>query len=380
MARPPTIYLDHAASAPTHPAVVEAMVACMLEVSGNASAVHRAGVRAALRVEAARTTIAQRMGADPKDLLFTSGGTESNNLAIKGLAMADDRRAGHIVTTAIEHPSVLAPIRWLQARGFEVTILSVDQQGFVCPDDLRRALRADTILVSIIHGNNELGTVQSLTELGQLCREAAVPFHVDACQSFTKVPLDLAALTVDLVSINAHKLYGPQGVGALWVRPGLRLEPGLHGGGQEAGLRSGTINTAGIVGFAAATNLATPARLSKLRTMRASLVSSLAERLPAARLNGPAGAALPHVVSLTFPGQDGKALFQALNRRGFQLSVGSACKAGSTDPSSTLLATGMSETMARSTLRISPGYDTREEQIEGLLTALEELLPQNQAP
>ncbi len=375
MPRQAGIYLDHAATAPALPAVVEAMVSAMQRAPGNASAVHRAGVRAALHVENARAAIAQRLGAAPSELSFTSGGTEANNWAVKGLATARGRTRGHLVTTAIEHPSVAEPLRWLVQRGFEATTLPVDGQGFVEPDDLRRALRPDTVLVSVIHGNNEVGTVQDLKALGSVCRQAGVPLHVDACQSFTKVPLDVSTLPVDLVTVNAHKLHGPQGVGALWVRPGLDLEPWQHGGDQEQGQRSGTLHVAGIVGFGKAVELATPERLEGLRRLRERFVARIERRLPMARVNGPQAGALPHVLSVSFPGVEGKALFQALNRQGFQLSLGSACKAGSTDPSPILLALGLSAADARSTLRISPGYDTRDDDLEALLLALERTLP-----
>ncbi len=367
-------YLDHAATTPIAPAVLEVMVAVLSAGAGNASAVHRAGVAAARAVEGARSGLAEALGSRAGRLVFTGGGTEANNLAIKGVALRGGRSSGHLICSAIEHPSVMEPMRWLATQGFDHSVLPVDGLGRVDPDDLRRALRPDTVLVSIIHGSNELGTVQDLDVLGRVCREADVPLHSDACQSFTKLPIQAEALPVDLLSVNAHKIHGPQGVGALWLRPGLPLEAQAHGGGQEGGLRSGTINTAGIAGFGAAVRAWDEAQIEALLARREQLVQGLEARFPAARLNGPRRGGLPHITSVRFPGFDGKILFQRLNRAGYLLSVGSACHATATTPSPVLLATGASPQDALSTLRISHGHDTSEQQIDGLLEALEAIL------
>ncbi len=373
MTNPPQTYLDHAASTPLATEAREAILSVFDSVATNASSVHQSGVLAALAVERARHRLARPLNARAQDLVFTSGGTESNNLAIIGTALAGGRRQGHLIHSAIEHPSVVAPMRWLESRGFERSVLPVDGRGRVDPDDLRRSLRPDTVLVSIIHGSNELGTVQDLAALGQVCEEAEVPLHSDACQSFGKIPLDLAERWVDLLSINAHKLHGPQGVGALWLDGGHRLEPTAHGGGQERALRSGTHNTAGIAGFAAAVDAFDTARLTALRARQQQLIRGLEDRFPRARLNGdPRG--LPQIVSVTFPGAEGKKLFQGLGRAGFQVSLGSACHASATTPSPVLLACGLTPEDALSTLRISPGHDTPMDRIEALLDTLEVLL------
>lgn len=375
-----SIYLDHAATSPLHPGVLEAMLACFRGGVGNASAIHQSGVRAARLVEQGRLVLSRRLGGQPEELIFTSGGTEANNLALKGAALAGNRRCGHVVTTAFEHSSVRESVRWLQGRGFEVTFLPVDGRGVVAPEVLRASLRADTVLVSVIHGHNELGTVQPIEALGTVCRQADVLLHVDACQSYARMPLDVASLPVDMVSINAHKLGGPQGIGALWVRTGVPLEVLLHGGGQERGLRSGTSNTAGVVGFATAVELTTPEGTQRLARQRAEFVEGLRDRLPGAWVNGPGQGALPHIISVTLPEVEGKWLFQQLNRRGFRVSLGSACRAGSTDPSQALLAVGLTEGLARSTIRVSPGYDTRDEDLDQLIDALAELVSTGVAP
>ncbi|MFH1470016.1 MAG: cysteine desulfurase family protein [Pseudomonadota bacterium] len=374
------IYLDNAATTHPEPEVIEAVAAAMASGTGNASAIHRAGVQASLLVERARVTIAARLGADPAGLLFTSGGTEANNLAILGVAQAGGRARGHLLCSAIEHPSVRQPLEQLARQGFDLEILPVDSTGRLAPDTLHHALRPDTVLVSVIHGSNELGTVQDAASIAAICAEARVPMHLDACQSYTRVPLDLGAVQADLVSINAHKIHGPQGVGALWVRPGTALDPVVHGGGQERGLRPGTLNTAGIAGFAAAVALATPARTAQVTALRAHLVAGLRERLPWARIHGPREGTLPHVLSVAFPGAMGKDLFMALNRRGFLVSLGSACSAGSTAPSAVLTAAGVSPALARATLRISPSHHTTRADLEALLDALVELTQPGAAP
>jgi cysteine desulfurase len=289
------------------------------------------------------------------------------------VARANGRDRGHLLCTAIDHPSVLEPLRRLAAGGFALDVLPVDGQGFLDPGDLARALRRDTVLVSVIHGHNELATVQPLAPLAAVCAEAGVPLHVDACQSFTRVPIDVASVPIALVTLNAHKIHGPQGVGALYVRPGTHLWPGQVGGGQERGLRAGTLNTAGIVGFAEAVAQASPERLAWLHDLRSFLAAALVDRLPGVVLHGPRDGALPHVLSAAFPGCVGQDLLLALARRGYQVSAGSACKAGSGEPSRALLAAGVEADMARATLRISPSHQTTRAEIEDLIDALVDL-------
>jgi len=374
MCPPPLTYLDHAATTPVAPEVLQAMADVYASPAANASSLHRAGVAASYFIVRARYQVATALGTDTDRLTFTSGGTEANNLAIQGVALAGNRRSGHLVCSAIEHPSVLEPMRWLAGRGFDLTVLPVDGQGRVCPDDLAHSLRPDTVLVSIIHGNNELGVIQDLQALGEVCRGAGVPFHSDACQSFTKVALEPDRLPVDLLSINAHKIHGPQGVGALWHRQGQPLEPTLHGGGQEHRLRSGTLNTAGITGFGAAATLSSDATRATLLSRHRQMVEGIQGRLPQARINSPIQGGLPHILNVTFTGADGKKLFHQLNRAGFMISLGSACHATAATPSHVLTAIGKNAEEALSTVRISHGQDTSPEQISTFLDMLGALL------
>jgi len=374
------VYLDHAATTPIDPGVLAAMNEFLCAGPGNASAIHQAGVRVARGVEKARLIIARRLRAQPDEIIFTSGGTESNNLAIKGLALAAAQRGRRLVSSQVEHPSSERCLRWLQEQGFQVTRLPVDRHGGVDPDELAHALRPDTILVTLLHGNNELGTVLDLAPIASACHQARVPLHLDACQSFCKLPLAVGP-GIDAISLNAHKLHGPTGVGALWLRRGMQIEALLHGGGQEAGLRSGTTNAAGIVGFGKAVRLATPERAAELAQRRAQLIAGLRSRLPEVIINGPRAAALPHVLSITLPGVDGKALFMELNRRGFMLSAGSACSASSTAPSPVLLAIGLSAEQARASLRISLGRQTTPDELDQLIDHLVSLTqPSGAAP
>jgi len=371
MRPPPLTYLDHAATTPVAPEVLQAMADVYASPAANASSLHRAGVAASYFIVRARHQVATALVTEADRLTFTSGGTEANNLAIQGVALAGGRRSGHLVCSAIEHPSVLEPMRWLAGRGFDLTVLPVDGQGQVCPDELARSLRPDTVLVSIIHGNNELGVIQDLRALGEVCRSASVPLHSDACQSFTKVPLEPHRLPVDLLSINAHKIHGPQGVGALWRRQGQPLGPTQHGGGQEHRLRSGTLNTAGITGFGTAATLADDATRATLLARHRQIVEGVQRCLPQARINSPIQGGLPHILNVTFTGADGSELFHQLNRAGFMVSLGSACHATTATPSHVLTAIGRSAQDALSTLRISHSHHTSPEQISTFLDMLE---------
>ena len=365
-----TIYLDHAATTPPVPAVLDAMQACALEAYGNASSIHTDGLRAARCVERARATLAACLKADPKEIVFTSGGTESNNLALKGVMGV--RGGRHMITSAIEHPSVLNVCDWLESLGHAVTRLPVDGEGRVDPADVRRALRPDTALVSIIHGSNEMGTLQPLADIGAVCREAGVHFHVDACQTFTRAPIDVAAMGLDLVSVNAHKVHGPKGVGALFIREGVTVEPLLLGGGHESGRRAGTSNTPGIVGFGVAATLARDDEVARMVGLRDALIEAVLARVEGAHLTGPRHDRLCSIASFVFEGLSGKKLQRALSLRGITVSAGSACRSGSLAPSHVLLAMGVDETLAHGALRLSVGLTSTEEDISPAVDALVE--------
>ncbi len=369
------VYLDNAASTALDPAVATAMAPFLQRRPGNASAVHRPGVLAARGVERARAIVARRLNVQASRIFFTSGGTESNNLAIQGVARAlAERRGRHLVSSRVEHSSVSEPLRWLERQGFELSWLEVDSSGRVCPAAVARALRPDTALLSLIHGNNEIGTLQPVAAIGALCRQAGVLFHVDACQSFTREPMDLRALPIDLLSVNAHKLHGPKGVGALYVRSGVELEPLCHGGGQEQGLRPGTLNTPGIVGFGEAVLQAQPEQNQAVRAQRDWFAERLLHSVPDAQINGHPTEHLCHVLSATLPSIDGKTLFLELNRRGIHASLGSACSSAATTPSHVLSAIGLSPQQARRTLRFSLSRWTTRAHMQYVLDNILEIL------
>ncbi|PAU88442.1 IscS subfamily cysteine desulfurase [Pseudomonas sp. WN033] len=363
------IYLDYAATTPVDPRVAEKMMAC-LTLDGNfanpASRSHIYGWRAEEAVELARRQVADLVGADPREIVWTSGATESDNLAIKGVAHALAERGRHIVTSAIEHKAVLDSCRQLEREGFEVTYLSPGSEGVIEPQQLVAALRDDTILVSLMHVNNEIGTINDIAALGVVAHEHGVLFHVDAAQSTGKLPIDLKRLPVDLMSFSAHKTYGPKGVGALFVRRGLplRLEAQIHGGGHERGMRSGTLPTHQLVGMGEAFALAGQlmgeecARISALRDR---LLAGLAG-LDGVSLNGSAERRVPHNLNLGFAGVDGELLLLAL--KDLALSTGSACTSASVEPSYVLRGIGVSDQLAHSSLRLSLGRFTSEQEVD----------------
>jgi cysteine desulfurase len=345
------IYLDNAATTRPDPAVLAAMARAE-EDFGNASSVHRLGVAAAKAVERARAALAQALSARPEEIVFTSGGTEANNLALKGAALARGRR-GQIVVSAVEHPSVLEPARALQRLGWGLKVVGADRDGLVDPAAVAAALSSRTVLVSVMHANNEVGTLQPLAEIGRLCRRRGILFHTDASQSFTKEPLDPRRLGADLVTLSGHKIHGPKGVGALYVRAGVQLEPLLHGGGQEGGLRSGTYNTAGILGFGAAVALAQASDARRMRGLRDRLQARLGALIPGLRSNGHPRRRVCGILSVTLPKARSTELLQALSSAGVCVSAGSACAAAAEHPSHVLLAMGRSAEQAGRSLRLS---------------------------
>lgn len=370
MASMKPIYLDNAATTQLDPRVLDAMLPYFTERYGNAaSRTHRFGWEAEEGSEVARRQIANVIGADPKEILVTSGATESNNLALKGVLEAYPAKGRHLVTTAIEHPSVLDAARVLADRGAELTVLKVDAAGRIDPESVQAALRSDTVLVSVIHGNNETGVLQDAAAIGAICKRAGVLFHLDATQSFGKVPLDVETLQCDLLSASAHKIHGPKGVGMLYVRrraPRVRLVAQLDGGGHERGLRSGTLNVPGLVGFGAAAALASDAEEgSRLEGLRDQLEAALLERLDGILRNTPSRGRLPHILNVSFRGLEGEALLLGL--RGCALSSGSACASAALEPSPVLLALGRSREDARSAIRFSFGRFNTAEELEPII-------------
>jgi len=369
----PTIYLDNSATTPVAEAVVEAMLPHWRSTYGNPSSLHEAGMAARRAMEASRAEVAGCLGASPEEIVFTSGATEANNLAILGTALAAGE-TGHIVTTAIEHHAVLHTAQWLESRGIETTVLDVDSTGRVDPSQVRDALRDDTILVSVMAGNNEIGTIQPLEEIGEICRQRGIPLHTDAVQAYGKVPIPIDA--IDMLSVSAHKLHGPKGAGFLFLRKGVRIVPLVHGGGHERGVRSGTENVPGIVGLAAATHLAFEERdevTDRMRGFRERLISAI-EAIPGTRLNGHRTETLPHITNFSFQGIEGESLIMRLDERGISASTGSACSSPDLEASHVLVAIGVPLSMAHGSLRISTGRQTTADEIETFLEVLPEVV------
>ena len=370
------IYLDNNATTRVAEAVREAMLPWLGEDCGNPSSLHAPGRRAREALGAARRQVAALIGANPRRIVFTGGGSESNNLAIKGAAFARRERGDHIVTTAVEHPSVLGACRFLGRMGFQVTYLAVDERGWLDPERLREALREGTILVSVMMANNETGTLLPIGELCAAAREGGALFHTDAVQAAGKIPVDAEALGVDLLSLAAHKFHGPKGAGALYVRKGVEIEPLIHGGQQEGGLRGGTENVPQLVGMGKAAELAIGRlpRAEEVRRLRDRLEAGIRRLLPGARLNGHPESRLPNTLNMTLPGLRGESVVIALDQHGVALSSGSACKSGSPDPTHVLLAMGRSEEEAHCAVRFSLSHGTAEEDVDEALAALARVL------
>lgn len=367
-----TVYLDNAATTRPDPRVLDAVRAFADEGYGNPASTHAEGRATALALERARAVVAARLGAPADELVFTSGGTEANNLALFGVAWEHEARGRHLVTSVLEHASVLAPCAWLERHGWSVTRVPVDGEGFVDPDDVARSLRPDTVLVSIGHANAEIGTLQPVDDLAAACGARGVLFHSDACQSFTKAPLGGDRPLPDLVSLNAHKLHGPKGVGALRVRTGVRLQPLLHGGEQEGALRAGTPNTPGIVGFGKAVELADPIDNERVAALRDALLERILAGIPGALLNGPRQRRLCTNLNVSFPGCSGRALLAEMDRRGVRVSRGSACSSGSTRPSHVLTAIGRTPDQADGSLRLTLSRFTDAADLDAAFEALQQ--------
>jgi len=380
-----SIYLDHNSTTPVAPEVVEAMLPYFSGEFGNASSIHSFGQRARAAVERARESVAALVGARPAEIVFSSGGTESDNLAIFGIVGADSRARKHVVTTQIEHHAVLNACQALERQGVEVTYVPVSRAGVVDAQDVRRALRPETVLISVMHANNELGTVQPVEEIGRIAAEADVYFHTDAVQSAGKLPLAVERLGADLLALSAHKLRGPKGVGALYVRKGTRLRPLFYGGHHERDRRPGTENVAGIVGLGRAAELAVAnlaADAARIAALRDRLEAELVARVPHARINGAGAVRTPNTTNIVFPFVEGEALVIALDLKGVACSTGAACSAGAVEPSHVLTAIGLPADEARASLRFSLGHETSPADVEaaigiipGVVEHLRELSP-----
>lgn len=363
------IYLDNSATTPVAAEVLEAMAPYFCEAYGNASSLHASGREARQAIEEGRAKIAGALEVSPSEIVFTSGATEANNLTIIGMAFAHEEKR-HIITSKIEHHAVLHPCQWLESQGYEVTTLDVDATGQIDLEQLKDAIRKDTLLVSIMAGNNEIGTLQPVGEIGAICRERGVAFHTDAVQAYGKIQLPTDS--IDLLSVSAHKLHGPKGVGFLMVRKGISFTPLLHGGGHEGGRRSGTENTPGIVGLAAASSLAfnkMEETTARMRRFKRRLIDAI-NAIPGTRLNGHETESLPHIVNVSFQGIEGESLVMKLDEHGIETSTGSACSSPTLEPSHVLLAIGVPISMAHGSLRISTGRQTTEQDVDTFLDVL----------
>lgn len=370
-------YFDHNATTPVDPRVLEAMLPYFGPEYGNASSLHRFGQDARQGVESARRQVAAQLGCDAKDVVFTSGGTEADNLAVFGTVRSAPVPSRHVVTTQIEHPAVLNACEQLEREGVDVTYLPVSGEGTVTPDDVRAALRSDTVLITVMHANNELGTVQPIEEIASIAREAGVPLHTDGVQSFGKVPTRVEELGVDFFSLSAHKIYGPKGAGALYVRRGLQLAKVQYGGSHERDRRPGTENVPGIVGLGAAAELAGSDREdenARVGRLRDRFERELLSAVPDAHVHALNSPRLPTTSSVRFDHAESEPLLISLDLQGFAVSSGSACSSGAVKPSHVLTAIGLSRDQAKSTLRFSLGRQTDEEQVGALLAALPDLV------
>jgi len=371
-----SVYLDHAATTPVHPEVIAAMLPYFQPMYGNASSVHAFGRKGRMAIDNAREVLAKALGAQTNEIYFTSGGTESDNIALVGVAEAMADKGRHIITSSIEHHAILDTCAHLAKKGYEITYLPVDSEGLVNPEDVKAAIRPDTILISIGHANNEMGAIQPIAEIGAIAKAHGVYLHTDAVQSFGILPVDVNELQVDLLSLSGHKIYGPKGIGALYVRRGTRIRPIMFGGGQERKMRPGTENVPGIVGLAKAVELAMADReeqAERLTQLRDKLIAGLTA-VPDVKLNGHPEKRLPGNVNVSVKYVEGESLILSLDLRGIAVSSGSACTSGSLDPSHVLIAMGLDHLQAHGSLRLTLGRDTTEEDIDYVLEVFPEVV------
>jgi len=371
------IYLDHGATTPVDKEVVKAMLPYLIEKFGNASSIHSYGQETKEALEKSREIVAKKLGAKPNEIIFTSGGSESDNLAIKGVAHAYRNKGNHIITSDIEHPAVLGTCKSLAEEGFEITYLKVDNEGFVKPDDVEKAITKKTILVSIMHANNEIGTIEPIEEIGKICKSKGVLFHTDAVQSFTKVPIDVNKMNIDLLSISAHKIHGPKGVGALYIREGTKIKKMIDGGHHEFDMRAGTENIPGIVGFAKAVELVNDNQIKYMTKLRDKLIKELL-RIPDTKLNGPSGKNLDrrlcNNVNISFKYAEGESILLRLDDKGIAVSTGSACSSRSLKPSHVLLAIGLKPETAHGSIRFTLGRENTMQEINYTIKTTKEVV------
>lgn len=371
------VYFDHSATTATAPEVASQMVEYMTNTFGNPSSVHAFGREAKKAVIHARKQVADLIGANPEEILFTSGGTEGDNMALRGIAEANKKRGKHIITTQIEHHAILHTCEALEKEGYRVTYLPVDEYARVNPQDVADAICADTILISVMFANNEVGTIQPIAEIGKIAKEKGIYFHTDAVQAVGNYPIDVNEYGIDLLTISSHKFHGPKGIGALYIRKGVRIKPILFGGAQEKTLRPGTENTPGIVGLGKAAELAQAEltdKINRVQKLRDKLIAGIAERIPEAKLNGHPTLRMPGNVNFSFRYIEGESLLLNLDIKGIAASSGSACTSGSLDPSHVLLAMGITHEIAHGSLRLSLGRENTEEDVDYCLEVLPEIV------
>lgn len=371
------IYMDHAATTAVRPEVMEAMLPYFIEHYGNPSSIHSVGRDARKVIENARRQVGLAIGAEAREIYFTAGGTESDNWAIRAACEANAGKGKHLITSAVEHHAVLNTCKAMEKQGWEVTYLPVDAQGLVNPLAVKSAIRPDTVLITIMAANNEIGTIEPVAEIGEIARAAGVTFHTDAVQAVGAIPVDVNAWNVDMLSLSAHKFYGPKGVGALYVKKGARIHNLLYGGAQERGLRAGTENLPGIVGLGKAIELATaelPESQKGLTTLRDQLIQGILQAIPEVRLNGHPTRRLPGNVNVSVRYVEGEALLMRLDLSGIEASSGSACTSGSLDPSHVLLAIGLPHEIAHGSLRLSLGHDNTQADVDKVLAELPDIV------
>lgn len=367
------IYLDYAATTPTHPEVVKAMLPYFTDAFGNPSSIHSLGQETKAAVEEAREKVAHLIGTRSEEIVFTSGGTEADNFAVKGIAYANRQRGNHIITTSIEHHAVLEPCKFLEGQGFEVTYFPVDKYGLVDPENVRKAITNKTILISVMHANNEIGTIEPIPEIARIARRQEIYFHTDAVQTTGHIPVNVDELGVDLLSISAHKLYGPKGIGALYIRKGTRITPFMHGGEQERGRRATTENVPAIVGFGKAVEMADGEmkdEMERLTFLRDELIRGLFERIEGIYLNGHPSLRLPNNVNMSVEFVEGESMAISLDLEGIAASTGSACASSAIEASHVLLALGLPPWLCHGSLRLSLGRETTREDIDRVLEVL----------
>ncbi len=367
------IYMDNAATTAVSPVVLETMLPYFTECFGNPSSIHSTGRDARKAVDAARRQVAAAIHAEPSEIYFTAGGSESDNWAIKGAAFARRNKGNHIITTAIEHHAVLHTCEWLEKQGFEVTYLPVDEYGRVTAEQVAAAITDKTILITVMAANNEIGTIEPIAEIGKVAKEKGILFHTDAVQAIGAIPMDVKAMNVDMLSMSGHKFHGPKGIGALYIRKGVRIDIHMAGGAQERGQRAGTENLAGIVGIGKAIEVATQeldGYMKRVSALRDKLINGILEKIPDVKLNGHPTERLPNNVNVSFKYIEGEALLLRLDLAGIAGSSGSACTSGSLDPSHVLLAIGLPHEIAHGSLRLSLGTDTTEAEVDEVLEKL----------